>query len=162
FLVNAQGEDVVAGIRTPEPLDALKTRMPVVYRKLTGIKDKLEAHYRDMQDIEFTVEEGRLYILQCRSGKRSPRAAFQMARDMAREGLITRPEAVARISAEDVERLFYPVLDPKIPAKDLEGRRLAPGSAAVPGAAVGELAFTAKDAEARARDGKRVLLVRHE
>ena len=161
-LMNAQGEDVVAGIRTPMTLHELKSRMPAVYRQLEQVRVRLEKHYRDMQDIEFTIEEGTLYILQCRAGKRSPRAAFRMAYDMAREGLIRRDEAVRRIAAEDVERLFYPVLDPGIGAAELKERRVATGIGAVPGAAVGALAFTAAEAEARAKDGERVVLVRHE
>ena len=161
-LMNAQGEDVVAGIRTPLTLSALKKQMPGIYRQLDAIRIRLERHYRDMQDIEFTIEEGRLYILQCRSGKRSPRAAFQMAHDMSREGLITRAEAVRRITPEDVERLFYPVLDPALKRSDLESRRLAVGIGAVPGAATGAVAFTAAEAETRAKAGQRVILVRHE
>jgi len=161
-LMNAQGEDVVAGIRTPMTLKELHHRMPKIYRQLEEVRRKLETHYREMQDIEFTIEEGTLYILQCRAGKRSPRAAFQIARDMAKEGLITRPEAVRRIAAEDVERLFYPILDPKVPAADLQSRRLATGIGAVPGASVGAIAFTAAEAEARAKAGERVVLVRHE
>ena len=161
-LMNAQGEDVVAGIRTPMRLKELQRRMPAVYRQLEEVRRRLESHYKEMQDIEFTIEEGRLYILQCRTGKRSPRAAFRIAADLEREGLITRREAVRRITPEDVERLFYPVLDPKIPAADLAARRLAAGIGAVPGAAAGALAFTAREAEERAAAGERVLLVRHE
>jgi len=161
-LMNAQGEDVVAGIRTPMTLKELQRRMPSIYRQLEEVRRKLETHYREMQDIEFTIEEGTLYILQCRAGKRSPRAAFQIARDMAKEGLITRNEAVRRIAAEDVERLFYPILDPKIAPADLKERRLATGIGAVPGASVGAIAFTAAEAEERAKAGERVVLVRHE
>ena len=161
-LMNAQGEDVVAGIRTPMTLDKLKGILPSVYRQLEGVRRRLEQHARDMQDIEFTIEEGTLYILQTRAGKRSPRAAFRIAADMARAGLITRAEAVQRIAPEDVERLFYPVMDPKIPASDLAARRLATGIGAVPGAASGALAFTAAEAEERAKAGEAVILVRHE
>jgi pyruvate,orthophosphate dikinase len=161
-LMNAQGEDVVAGIRTPMTLHELKGRMPTVFRQLEQVRRRLERHYKDMQDIEFTIEEGTLYILQCRSGKRSPRAAFRMAYDMAREGLIGKPEAVRRITAEDIERLFYPILDPTIAPATLKERRIATGIGAVPGAAVGALAFTAAEAEARAQAGERVVLVRHE
>jgi pyruvate,orthophosphate dikinase len=161
-LMNAQGEDVVAGIRTPMTLDRLKDLMPRVYRQLEEVRRRLERHTRDMQDIEFTIEEGTLYILQCRAGKRSPRAAFRIAADMARERLITREEAVQRIAPEDVERLFYPVVDPKVPAADLAARYLATGIGAVPGAASGALAFTAAEAEARAKAGEAVILVRHE
>ncbi len=161
-LMNAQGEDVVAGIRTPMTLLELRRIMPKVYRQLEQVRRRLETHYGDMQDIEFTIEDGHLFILQTRSGKRSPRAAFRMAADMQREGLITREEAVRRITPEDVERLFYPVIDPKIGASDLKARRLAAGIGAVPGAATGALAFTAAEAEARAKAGERVILVRHE
>jgi pyruvate, orthophosphate dikinase len=161
-LMNAQGEDVVAGIRTPLRLVELKGQMPAVYRELDKVRTILERHYRDMQDLEFTIEEGELYMLQCRTGKRSPHAAFRMAADMATEGLIRRDEAVRRITPEDVERLFYPILDPAVPRQDLEGRRIATGIGAVPGAAVGEVSFTARDAEARAQAGRRVILVRRE
>jgi pyruvate,orthophosphate dikinase len=161
-LMNAQGEDVVAGIRTPMTLLELRRIMPKVYRQLEQVRRRLETHYRDMQDIEFTIEDGRLFILQTRSGKRSPRAAFRMAADMQREGLIAREEAVRRITPEDVERLFYPVIDPKIGPSDLKARLLAVGIGAVPGAAAGALAFTAAEAEARAKAGERVILVRHE
>jgi pyruvate,orthophosphate dikinase len=161
-LMNAQGEDVVAGIRTPMTLDALKERNPRVYRQLEEVRRRLERHTRDMQDIEFTIEEGTLYILQTRSGKRSPRAAFRIAVDLARERLITREEAVQRIAPEDVERLFYPIVDPKVPAADLAARKLASGIGAVPGAASGALAFTAAEAEERAAAGEAVILVRHE
>jgi pyruvate,orthophosphate dikinase len=115
-----------------------------------------------MQDIEFTIEEERLYILQTRNGKRSPRAAFQIAADMAREGLISREDAVRRVTPEDTERLFYPVIDPKIGEADLRSRRLAAGIGAVPGAATGALAFTAAEAEERAKGGEAVVLVRRE
>jgi pyruvate,orthophosphate dikinase len=161
-LLNAQGEDVVAGIRTPLTLEALHKKMPRVYRQLEQVRRTLERHYRDMQDIEFTIEEERLYILQTRNGKRSPRAAFQIAADMAREGLISREDAVRRVTPEDTERLFYPVIDPKIGEADLRSRRLAAGIGAVPGAATGALAFTAAEAEERAKGGEAVVLVRRE
>jgi pyruvate,orthophosphate dikinase len=161
-LMNAQGEEVVAGIRTPGVLADLKRVLPRAYRELERVRDVLERRYRDMQDLEFTIEEGRLYMLQCRTGKRSPRAAFQIAADMVREGLIGRAEAVARVTPEDIERLFYPVIDPAAPRRDLEARRLATGIGAVPGAAVGEAVFTAGEAEERARRGRPVILVRRE
>jgi pyruvate,orthophosphate dikinase len=161
-LMNAQGEDVVAGIRTPMRLQELRERMPAVYRNLETVQRLLERHRRDMQDLEFTIEEGRLYMLQCRVGKRSARAAFRIAADLAREGIITREEAVARLRAEDIERLFYPVIDPATPPRDLEARRLGAGIGAVPGAASGEVAFTAGEAERRSREGARVVLVRRE
>lgn len=161
-LMNAQGEDVVAGIRTPLKLAALKKTMPAVYSKLERVRRRLERHFRDMQDLEFTIEEGTLYMLQCRTGKRSPRAAFRIATDMVREGLISREEAVARIAPGDIERLMHPVLDPSVSRRELDARLLATGINAVPGAAVGEIVFTANDAEARAQEGARVVLVRQE
>ena len=161
-LMNAQGEDVVAGIRTPLKLAGLKKAMPAVYGKLERVRRRLERHYRDMQDLEFTIEEGTLYMLQCRTGKRSPRAAFRIAADMVRERLISRKEAVARIAPSDIERLMHPVLDPSVSRRELDARVLATGINAVPGAAVGEVVFTARDAEARAQEGARVVLVRQE
>jgi len=162
LLMNAQGEDVVAGIRTPMPLSELRARLPGAYRALDRVRSRLERHYRDMQDLEFTIEAGRLYMLQCRTGKRSPRASFKLAVDMAREGLISREEAVARITPSDLERLFHPIVDPAFPRAELEAKLLAKGIDAVPGAAVGEAVFTAREAEARAGAGRRVILVRHE
>jgi pyruvate,orthophosphate dikinase len=162
FLLNAQGEDVVAGIRTPLHLSELKNLMPKVYKQLERVREKLEKHYRDMQDMEFTVETGTLYMLQTRNGKRSPGAAFQIAVDMANEGLITVEEALKRIKAEDVERLFYPVLDAKLARTELASRKLASGINAVPGAAVGKAVFTAEDAEHWAAKGEKVILVRRE
>lgn len=162
FLLNAQGEDVVAGIRTPMPLAEMVNKMPRVYRQLEKVRQTLEKHYRDMQDLEFTVEEGTLYMLQTRTGKRTPGAAFRIAVDMAGEKLITREEAVARIHPDDVERLFYPVFDSAIPRADLSKRRLAAGINAVPGAAVGRAVFTAHEAEQMAGEGQKVILVRRE
>jgi pyruvate,orthophosphate dikinase len=162
FLLNAQGEDVVAGIRTPMPLQELKVRMPKVYRQLERVREQLEKHYRDMQDMEFTVESGKLYMLQTRTGKRSPVAAFQIAVDMTEEGLIKVEEALERVKSEDVERLFYPVLDPKLPRQSLTSRKLGEGINAVPGAAVGKAVFTAETAEKWAASGEKVILVRRE
>lgn len=162
FLVNAQGEDVVAGIRTPLKLSAMKKKMPSVYKQLCEVRKTLERHYKDMQDLEFTIEEGKLYMLQCRTGKRSPAATFRIAADMVKERLITKEEAVLRIKSEDIERLFYPVIDPKIGSKELSAKLLATGINAVPGAAAGEIVFTAAKAEAAAAAGKKVLLVRQE
>jgi pyruvate,orthophosphate dikinase len=162
MLMNAQGEDVVAGIRTPLGLKELARIMPRVYRQLDRVRLLIEKHYRDMQDLEFTIEDGTLYLLQCRTGKRSPRAAFRMAFDMAREKLISKEEAVLRIAPEDMERLFYPVLDASIDKGELASRKLAIGIGAVPGASVGKLAFTARDAEARGQAGQDVILVRRE
>ena len=162
FLLNAQGEDVVAGIRTPMHLSELKSRMPKVYQQLERVRAKLEKHYRDMQDMEFTVENGTLYMLQTRTGKRSPAAAFRMAVDMKNEGLIKLEEALERIKDEDVERLFYPVLDPALPRTEFQARKIAEGINAVPGAAVGKAVFTAAEAEEWASKGERVILVRRE
>ncbi|MBE9527635.1 MAG: pyruvate, phosphate dikinase [Proteobacteria bacterium] len=162
LLMNAQGEDVVAGIRTPLHLGELGTIMPAAYEQLLDVRSKLEKHYKDMQDIEFTIEEGKLFILQCRAGKRSPMAAFEMAVAMEGEGLITRAEAVSRITASDIEGLFYPVIDPSISQDDLKSDRFATGIAAVPGAASGAVVFTAKEAEAWTAEGRQVILVRQE
>jgi pyruvate,orthophosphate dikinase len=162
FLLNAQGEDVVAGIRTPMHLDEMSKHMPKIYQQLERVRKLLETHYRDMQDIEFTVEEGTLYVLQTRTGKRTPTATFQMAVDMAKEGLISKAEAIERVKAEDIERLFYPVIDASVQRTDLLRRKLAVGVNAVPGAAVGQAVFTAHEAEAWAKEGKKVILVRRE
>jgi pyruvate, orthophosphate dikinase len=162
FLLNAQGEDVVAGIRTPLHLKELKNLMPKVYQQLERVREKLERHYTDMQDMEFTVEKGKLYMLQTRTGKRSPAATFQIAVDMANEKLITVEEALERAKSEDIERLFYPVLDSKIPRSELASRKIAEGINAVPGAAVGKAVFTAEEAEAWALRGERVILIRRE
>lgn len=162
LLMNAQGEDVVAGIRTPIHLGDLDRLMPVIYRELCKVRGRLEKHYKDMQDIEFTIEDGKLYILQCRTGKRSPMASFKIAVDMAKERLITRQEAILRITDKDIEGLFYPVIDPKTPREELKRHLFATGIAAVPGAASGAVVFTARDAEAWTAQGKHVILVRKE
>ena len=162
YLVNAQGEDVVAGIRTPMPLREMAKVTPKVYAQLEKVRVKLEKHYRDMQDMEFTVEEGKLYMLQTRTGKRTPAAAFRIAVDMANEKLIAKEEAVERIKPEDIERLFYPVIDSKVDRKSLAGKTLTTGINAVPGAAVGKVVFSAQDAEAWAAKGEKVILVRRE
>src|SRR5215831_17232211 len=162
YLTNAQGEDVVAGIRTPVHLTELKKIMPKAYDQLEKVRVKLERHYRDMQDMEFTVEDGKLYMLQTRTGKRTPAAAFRMAVDMAQEKLISRDEAISRIKPEDIERLFYPVIDAKIDKKALNARVIATGINAVPGAAVGKVVFSAHEAEEWAQKGEKVILVRRE
>ena len=162
YLSNAQGEDVVAGIRTPMHLTEMAKAMPKVYGQLEKVRVKLEKHYRDMQDMEFTVEDGKLYMLQTRTGKRTPAAAFRIAMDMANEKLITKEEAVLRIKPEDIERLFYPVIDTKMDRKSLEGKILTTGIDAVPGAAVGKVVFSAQEAEAWAAKGEKVILVRRE
>jgi pyruvate,orthophosphate dikinase len=157
FLPNAQGEDVVAGIRVTEPLEAMGEHFPDCYARLREIMELLERHYRDMCDIEFTIEQGRLFILQTRVGKRTAVAALRMAVDMVDEGLIDRREAVLRIQPAQLDQLLHPQFDP-----DARYEVLARGLNASPGAAVGRVAFTADDAEARAAAGERVILVRPE
>ncbi|MCC6766804.1 MAG: pyruvate, phosphate dikinase [Deltaproteobacteria bacterium] len=177
FLVNAQGEDVVAGIRTPQPLSrkaaiddaraqgiaegdrlpSLEEVMPGLYKQLTQIAARLEKHYRDMQDIEFTIEGGKLYMLQTRNGKRTAHAAIKIAVDMVKEKLIDRDTALMRVEAGSIDQLLHPGLDPRA-----EKRLIAKGVAASPGAAAGEVVFSADDAEAAAGEGKTVILVRVE
>ena len=169
YLENAQGEDVVAGIRTPQPIneagrrggagegDSLERRMPKVYRELLQIARKLERHYRDMQDIEFTIQRGRLWLLQTRTGKRSARAAVRIAVDLANERLIRRDEALCRVQPGQLDQLLHPTLDPQA-----EREVIATGLPASPGAAVGNIVFSADAAEARAKAGEKVILVRME
>lgn len=157
YLVNAQGEDVVAGIRTPRPIAELKESMPAVYDEFARTADLLEKHYKDMQDIEFTVERGKLYILQTRNGKRTAAAAVKIAMDMFREGLIDEKTVVARVAPDQVEQLLHPQIDPS--AKfDV----LAKGLPASPGAAVGRVVFDADEAVSMGKDGTPVILVRPE
>jgi pyruvate,orthophosphate dikinase len=163
FLANAQGEDVVAGIRTPEPITALQQRLPAVYEELIAIKDRLERHYRDMQDIEFTVQEGRLYILQTRSGKRTAAAAVRVAVEMVREGLIDKETALMRVDPRALNQLLHPVFDGTDKARAVNrGRLLARGLPAAPGAAVGRVVFDADRAVEWAKNGSKVILVRPE
>jgi pyruvate,orthophosphate dikinase len=157
FLVDAQGEDVVAGIRTPEPIEAMLDRLPEAYRQLVETLERLEEHYREMQDIEFTVEEGTLYLLQTRTGKRTARAALRIAVEMTDEGLISREEAVARIDPGQLDQLLHPMIDPNA-ALDV----VATGLNASPGAASGAIVLDADLAEERGRAGEDVLLVRWE
>ncbi len=157
YLTNAQGEDVVAGTRTPFPIQHMVKDMPQTYRQLLDIAHQLEEHYRDMQDIEFTIEQGRLWILQTRSGKRTGRAAFRIAVDLVNEGVITPEEAVQRISPEQLEQLLHPIVDPSARAPVL-----AEGLPASPGAAVGKVVFHADEAKQRTAEGEQVILVRHE
>ncbi|MEO0483529.1 MAG: pyruvate, phosphate dikinase [Planctomycetota bacterium] len=159
FLINAQGEDVVAGIRTPRPTSEMKAWNKKVYDQLMRIKKQLEAHYRDMQDIEFTIERGMLYMLQTRTGKRTGAAAVKIACDMVKEGLISEDEAILRVPAGDLTQLLVPSFDPT--AKSV-GKVLARGLPASPGAAVGRPAFTADEAVERSRNGESVILVRKE
>ena len=157
FLANAQGEDVVAGIRTPEPLEAMKERMPAAFDELMETIQNLEEHYRDMQDIEFTVEDGKLYLLQTRSAKRTAAAALKAAVDMVDESLISREEAVARIDPRQLDQLLHPMLDP-----DAQYEVAAKGLNASPGAASGEVVFDADTAAERGKAGEKVILVRWE
>ncbi|MCA9322302.1 MAG: pyruvate, phosphate dikinase [Planctomycetes bacterium] len=163
YLINAQGEDVVAGTRTPEPIEKLEKVMPKAYRELTTIYKKLEKHYRDMQDIEFTIEDGRLWLLQTRSGKRTGFASVKIAVDMAKERLITRDEALMRVKPFALEQIMRPIFDPKeYAAAAKTGRRLAKGLNAGPGAATGRVVFHADDAVAWKKKGEQVILVRIE
>src|SRR5262245_39411377 len=156
FLMNAQGEDVVAGIRTPMPIAKLHDVLPECYKQLREITDRLEKHYRDMQDFEFTIQEGRLYMLQTRNGKRTGKAAVKIAADMVKEKLINAEEAIMRVEPMQLDQLLHPILDPKATAKPL-----AQGLPASPGAASGRIVFTADEAVEMAKSGK-VVLVRKE
>ncbi|HEX2922496.1 MAG TPA: pyruvate, phosphate dikinase [Chloroflexota bacterium] len=163
FLVNAQGEDVVAGIRTPEPIARLQDQLPTVAEQFKGIAQRLEGFYRDVQDMEFTVEHGRLFMLQTRAGKRTAQAAVKIAVDMVKEGIITKEEAIMRIEPNHVVQLLLPNFDPKAKAAAAkEGRLLSKGLNASPGAAVGVAVFDADRAEEIGNTGQRVVLVRQE
>jgi pyruvate,orthophosphate dikinase len=157
YLVNAQGEDVVAGIRTPEPLEAMRERFPKAHDELSATMSRLEEHYREMQDIEFTVEEGTLYILQTRTGKRTAAAALRIAVEMVSEGLLTQDEAVARVDPGQLDQLLHPMIDP-----DAEYEVAARGLNASPGAATGTIVLDADRAEEQGRAGEAVILVRTE
>jgi pyruvate, orthophosphate dikinase len=157
FLANAQGEDVVAGIRTPEPIERMRERMPEAFEQLVGTLERLESHYRDLQDIEFTVEEGRLYLLQTRTGKRTAAAALRVAAEMVDEGLISRDEAVARIDPAQLDHLLHPMIDPSA-----EVEVATRGLNASPGAASGAIVLDADTAEERGKAGESVILVRWE
>ena len=157
FLTNAQGEDVVAGIRTPLPLAEMKERLPEAFDQLVDTMRRLEEHYREMQDIEFTVEEGKLYLLQTRSGKRTAQAALKIAVEMVEEGLISREEAIGRIDPKQLDQLLHPMIDPQT---DYEAA--AKGLNASPGAATGKVVLDADSAEERGRAGEDVILVRLE
>ncbi|MFQ5793251.1 MAG: PEP/pyruvate-binding domain-containing protein, partial [Acidobacteriota bacterium] len=159
FLVNAQGEDVVAGIRTPQPIEQLKEVMPEAFDQLRTIAERLERHYRDIQDFEFTIEDGQLYMLQTRSGKRTGQAAVRIAVDMVEEGIISRPEALMRVEPEALDQLLHPIFDPQACVRI---KPAAKGIPASPGAASGHVVFNADEAVAWAQEGKRVLLVRVE
>ncbi len=159
FLLNAQGEDVVAGIRTPKPIEDLETIMPQPYKKLRDITARLEKHYKDIQDFEFTIQEEILYMLQTRNGKRTGTAAIKIAMDMVREGLISRREAIRRIDPNSLDQLLHPMFSPKERAK---AKSIAEGLAASPGAATGRVVFTADDAVKWHHKKKKVILVRQE
>uniref|UniRef100_A0A7C4XEP6 Pyruvate, phosphate dikinase n=1 Tax=candidate division WOR-3 bacterium TaxID=2052148 RepID=A0A7C4XEP6_UNCW3 len=171
YLINAQGEDVVAGIRTPAPVNeysksehnknliSLEKAMPEVYKELYQYQKKLERHYRDMLDIEFTIEKGTLYMLQCRVGKRNGPAAVRMAMDMLKEGLITKQEAVMRVTPAQLDELLHPMIDPRA---EMNVRPIAHGLPAGPGGAAGQIVFTAKDAVEWTNQKKKVILVREE
>ena len=171
WLTNAQGEDVVAGTRTPNPinivgksehtehLQSLEEEMPETYKQLHKIEKNLEKHYHDMLDIEFTIQEGTLYMLQCRVGKRNGPAALKMALDMYKEKLITKEEAVMRVKPEQLDELLHPIVDPKV---EMTTKAIAKGLPAGPGGATGQVVFSAADAVAWAKDGKKVILVREE
>ena len=166
YLVNAQGEDVVAGIRTPQPVSKqrakpdetpLEVSMPAPYAELLKVRGTLEQHYKDMQDLEFTIQQRKLYMLQTRNGKRTAAASLKIAVDMAREGLIDQAEAVQRVNPSALDQLLHPTLDPKAPRT-----LLAKGLPASPGAASGAVVFTADEAESRAQKGEAIILVRVE
>jgi len=171
WLPNAQGEDVVAGIRTPNPVNkagktedtkhliSLEEAMPKIYKELFVIQKKLEKHFKDMQDIEFTIEEGKLWMLQTRTGKRNGQAAIRMAVEMAQSKLITKEEALMRVKPDQIDELLHPSVDPASEKKAFE---LAKGLPAGPGGAVGRIVFTADDADAWAKKGEKVILVRNE
>lgn len=163
YLINAQGEDVVAGIRTPQPMgsegkgNSLEELWPDLYKQLVDVRNALEAHYKDMQDMEFTIEHKKLWMLQCRNGKRTAAAAVRMAVEMVNEGLLTKEEAIMRVGADQLDQLLHPMLDPKANKKVI-----ATGLPASPGAAVGRAVFCAEDAEAWAEKGEKVILIRNE
>ena len=163
YLINAQGEDVVAGIRTPQPMGSigdgtsLEEKWPHLYKELVDAKNNLEHHYKDMQDMEFTIEHGKLWMLQCRNGKRTATAAVRMAVEMVDEGLLTPEEAIMRVGADQLDQLLHPMLDPKA-----EKKVIATGLPASPGAAVGRAVFNAEDAESWAAKGEKVILIRNE
>jgi pyruvate,orthophosphate dikinase len=171
YLINAQGEDVVAGIRTPAPINTYSTsehnkelltlekRMPKIYKELYDIQNRLEKHYRDMQDIEFTIEKGRLFMLQCRVGKRNGPAAVRMAMDMLKDKFISPQEAVMRVTPAQLDELLHPIIDPKI---ELTHKPLAKGLPAGPGGACGQIVFSAHEAVTWAKEEKKVILVREE
>ncbi|MCL2176572.1 MAG: pyruvate, phosphate dikinase [Firmicutes bacterium] len=159
YIMNAQGEDIVAGLKTPKPFSELEAELPEVYKEFLTLSDLLERHYKDMQDMEFTIEQGKLYFLQTRSGKRTATAALKIAIDLVDEVLITKQEAVLMVDPKQLDALLHPVFDTKALAK---AQHIAKGLAASPGAASGKIYFTSKDAERAAAKGEKVILVRNE
>jgi pyruvate,orthophosphate dikinase len=159
FLMNAQGEDVVAGIRTPSPIDELRTTQPDVYKQFVTIATTLEQHYRDMQDMEFTIERGRLFMLQTRNGKRTAAAALQIAVDLVQEGMITKEEALMKIEPKSLDALLHPTFEPHAMKK---AEPIATGLPASPGAACGRVYFSASEAIDASKHGEKVILVRTE
>ena len=159
YLMNAQGEDVVAGIRTPEPIETLEKRNPAIYKEFMDIVEKLEKHYKDMQDMEFTIEEGKLYFLQTRNGKRTAQAALKIAVDLVEEKLINKEEAILKVEPKQLDTLLHPTLDPQVIKNSTP---ITKGLPASPGAATGKIAFTAQEAKERAANGEQVVLVRLE
>ena len=159
YLLNAQGEDVVAGIRTPQPIETLRNVFPKVYSELTDIREKLEDHYHDMQDVEFTIQDGNLYILQTRGGKRTAAAAVRMAVEMALDGTIDKQEALLRVTPKHIEQLLHPTFDPQ---EEQKATQLTTGLPASPGAATGAVVFSAEEAEKAVQEGEKVILVRVE
>ncbi|MEY8321283.1 pyruvate, phosphate dikinase [Lachnospiraceae bacterium 46-61] len=159
YLVNAQGEDVVAGVRTPKPIAQLEQDMPEVYNQFMELANKLENHYKDMQDMEFTVEEGKLYFLQTRNGKRTANAALKIAVDLVNEGLITTDEALMKVEPKQLDQILHPAFDQKALKA---AKAIGKGLPASPGAAAGKVYFTAEDAKVHAETGERVILVRLE
>jgi pyruvate,orthophosphate dikinase len=159
YLINAQGEDVVAGVRTPSPIAQLKQDMPEVYKQFASIADRLEKHYTDMQDMEFTIENGKLYMLQTRNGKRTATAALKVAVDLVDEGMIDEKEAVLRVEPKQLDALLHPQFDAEALKK---AKALGKGLAASPGAACGRVVFSAEDAKEWAKNGEKVVLVRRE
>ncbi|MDK0694626.1 pyruvate, phosphate dikinase [Clostridium perfringens] len=159
YLMNAQGEDVVAGIRTPEPISHLEAQNPTIYKQFTDIVNTLEKHYRDMQDMEFTIEDGKLYFLQTRNGKRTSQAALKIAVDLVEEGMLTKEEAILKVEPKQLDTLLHPAF-----ASDglKEAKIVAKGLPASPGAACGKIAFTAEEAKERKANGEKVVLVRLE
>jgi len=159
YLMNAQGEDVVAGIRTPQPISQLEEQNPEIYKQLVGIINTLESHYKDMQDMEITIEEGKLYFLQTRNGKRTAQAALKIAVDLVEEGALTKEEAILKVEPKQLDSLLHPAFY----SEDLKKAKvIAKGLAASPGAACGKICFTAEEAKERAEKGEKVVLVRLE